>query len=60
MGLVRLAGEWTRDPSFGNPWCDVMGCVSGRSNSHFVVTKDDGFIVKLITMGSPYPPEQLS
>ena len=40
--------------------CDEMEHFRGGSNNHLDVTKDDGFIVKLITMGSPYPPEQLS
>ncbi len=40
--------------------CDEREHVNARSNNHLGVAKDDGFIVKLITGGSPYPPEQLS
>ena len=60
MGLVRLAGEWTRVPSFGGPMCDEMELASAKSKNHLGVTKDDGFIVKLITVVCPCPPEQLS
>ena len=60
MGLIRSACEWSRVFSWGGPICDEREHVNARSNNHLGVTKDDGFIVKLITGGSPYPPEQLS
>ena len=40
--------------------CDEMEHVSASSKNHLDVTKDDGFIVKLITVVFPCPPEQLS
>jgi hypothetical protein len=40
--------------------CDEMELASAKSNNHLCVTKDDGFIVKLIIVVCPYPPEQLS
>ena len=40
--------------------CDEMEHVSASSKNHLDVTKDDGFIVKLITVVCPCPPEQLS
>ena len=59
-GLARLASEWSSVRSWEGPKCDEMEYVSSRSNNHLRVTMDDGFIVKLITVVCPCPPEQLS